>query len=74
MRDSFWLRQRKKIVVLGIRVISLLAYVVFIGKLPTWKVEEFHDESFGFGFNSFGGELVMRVCNENPLFSVEFCL
>ena len=28
--------------------------MVPIGKLPTWKVEEFHDESFGFGFNSFG--------------------
>ena len=48
MRDSFWLRQRKEMVVLGIRVISPLAYVVFIGKLSTWKVEEFHDESFGF--------------------------
>ena len=58
---------------MGTRVISPLAYVVFIGKLSTWKVEEFRDESFGFGFNSFGGEMVMRVCNENLLFSVEFC-
>ena len=60
-------------VVLGMRVILPLAFAVFIGKLSTWKVEEFHDESFGFGFNSFGGELVMRVCDENYLFSVGFC-
>ena len=48
MRGSFRLRQRKEMVVLGIRVILPLAFVVFIGKLPTWKVEGFHDESFGF--------------------------
>ena len=60
-------------VVLGIRGFKLLTYVVFISKLTTWKVEEFHDESFGFGYNSFGGESVMRVCDENPLLSVGFC-
>ena len=48
MRDSFQLRKRKEMVVLGIRGIKLLTYVVFISKLTTWKVEEFHDESFGF--------------------------
>ena len=73
MRDSFLLRKRKEMVVLGIRGITPLVYVVFIGKVPTWKVEEFHGKSFSFGFNSFGGELIMRVCDENPLFLVGFC-
>ena len=48
MRDSFQLRQRKEMVVLGIRGIKFLTFVVFISKLTTWKVEEFYDESFGF--------------------------
>ena len=47
-------KKRKGMVNLVIRVISLLAHVAFNSKLPSWKVEEFHDESFGFGFNSFG--------------------
>ena len=47
-------KKRKGMVNLVIRVISLLAHVAFNSKLPSWKVEEFHDESFDFGFNSFG--------------------
>ena len=41
MRDSFQLRKRKEMVVLGIRGIKFLTYVMFMVKLPTWRMEEF---------------------------------
>ena len=46
-------------IVLVIRVISQLAYVVFFSNCLLRKWKSFHNESFDFGLESFGGKLVM---------------
>lgn len=70
----FQFRKLNEVFDLSIQMISPLAFVMFICKLPTWKVEMFSWWISHFGIDSFGGELVMRRCDKNPLFSIEFRL
>ena len=59
VRSLFQLREKKEMIVLGIRVILHLAYVVFFLNCLLGKWKSFHDESFDFRLEAFGGKLVM---------------
>ena len=53
---------------------SLLADMVFICKFPNLKVESFRDELSILDLTLLVGELALRGCDENSLFSVGFSL